>query len=193
MDRRFGVWLAAALKPPMLVLHWVAGGIYKFLFSRADEKLARKREEEFAADIESCLPFLFGEMGGRIVPNEGVEFPPPFDYAVITIDASELRLRFTRGRDHLAVQIAPKVSPNSWHELSTILSTLEISGIQRGSISGLQQAGNLLLLHMTELAHAFSEGQYPNLRVRLQEVYARDRVVTQQHETEINRRLYPDR
>jgi hypothetical protein len=177
----------------MRVLHWVAGGIYKLLFSRADEKLAKKREEELAADIQRCLPFLFGEMGGRIVRNEGVEFPPPFDYAVITIDASELRLRFTRGRDHLAVQIAPKVSPNSWHELSTILSVLEVPGIQRGSISGLAEAGRLLHLYMREMTDAFSEGRYSHLRAQLQEIYERDRIVTKQLETEINRRLYPQR
>src|SRR5579872_7013849 len=134
MDRRFGVWLAAALRPPLLVLRWAAGVIYKLLFSRADEKLAKKHEEKLAADIESCLPFLFREMGGRIVPNEGVEFPPPFDYAVVTVDISQIRLRFTSGRDELTVQVAPKFAPNNWHELSTILSTLEISGTQRGSI-----------------------------------------------------------
>ncbi|MGA8734591.1 MAG: hypothetical protein WB558_11790 [Terriglobales bacterium] len=174
----------------MLVLHWVAGGIYKLLFSHADEKLAKKREEKLAADIQRCVPFLFGEMGGRIVPNEGVEFPPPFDYAVITIDASGLRLRFTRGRDHLAVQIAPKVSPNSWHELSTVLSALEVPGIQRGSISELAQADRLLQLHMKEITDALAEDQYPHLRAQLQEIYGRDRVATKQLETEINRKLY---
>jgi len=191
MERRFGVWLSAALKPPILVLHWVAGGIYKLLFSRADEKLAKKGEEELAADIQRCLPFLFCEMGGRVIPNEGVEFPPPFDYAVITIDASELRLRFTRGREHLAVQVAPKVSPNSWHELSTILTVLEVSGVRRGSISGLAQVGKLLQLHIKEITDAVTEDQYPHLRAQLQQEYDRDRIVTKQLETEVNRRLYP--
>jgi hypothetical protein len=191
MDRRFGAWLAAALKPPLLVLRWAAGGIYTLLFSRADEKLAKKHEEKLAADIESCLPFLFGEMGGRIVPNEDVEFPPPFDYAVITIDTSQLRLRFTSGRDHLAVQIAPKFSQNSWHELSTILSVLEVPGTRRGSISELARAGRLLHLHMSEITDAFAEDRYPHLRTQLHEIYERDRIVTKQLETEINRRLYP--
>jgi hypothetical protein len=191
MRRRFGVWLAAALKPPLLVLGWVAGGIYKVLFSRTDEELAKKHEEKLAADIQNVLPFLFDEMGGRIVPNEGVEFPPPFDYAVITVDTPHIRLRFTSGRDHLAVQIAPKFSPNRWHELSTVLSVLEVHGLQRGSISGLAQAGRVLHRHVSEITDAFTEERYSDLRAQLQEIYERDRIVTNQLETEINRRLYP--
>ena len=193
LDRRFGAWLATALRPPLLVIGFVAGRLYKLIFSRNDEKLAREHAEELSTDVHNCLPFLFREMNGRILPNELTEFPSPFDYAVVTIEVSDVLLRFTRGRDHLAVQVAPKFFPNNWHELSTILSALEIPGTQRGSISGLQQAGKLLLVHMREISHAFSEDQYPHLLAQLRDIYARDRVVTQQHETEINRRLYPDR
>jgi hypothetical protein len=46
---------------------------------------------------------------------------------------------------------------------------------------------------MSEIARAFSEEQYPHLLAQLQDIYARDRVVTKQLETEINRRLYPER
>jgi hypothetical protein len=136
------------------------------------------------------MPFLFSEMEGRIVPSEGGEFPPPFDYAVVTVDISQIRVRFTTGRDHLAVQIAPKFSPNSWHELSTVLSVLEVHGIQRGSISGLGHAGRLLQSHLAEIRDAFAEDRYPHLSAQLQEIYERDRIVTKQLETEINRRLY---
>jgi len=191
MDRRFGAWLATALRPPLVAVAWVGGRLYRLLFSRYDEKLAKEHEEKLAADIQNVLPFLFDEMGGRIVPNEGVEFPPPFDYAVVTVDISPVRLRFTRGRDHLTVQVGPKVSPSNWHELSTALSVLGVHGVQRGSISGLEQAGRLLRLYRSELTDAFSEDQYPRLRAQLEEIYERDRIVTKQLETEINRRLYP--
>ncbi len=43
---------------------------------------------------------------------------------------------------------------------------------------------------MKELITAFSAERYPQIKVELLEIYARDRVLTKQWETEINRRLY---
>ena len=190
MDRRLGKWLSVALRPPLLAIGFVAGHLHRLFFSRSDERLAREHEEKLAVDIHTYLPFLFTDMGGRIIPNEGVEFPPPFDYAIVTIDVSHILLRFTRGRDHLAVQVAPKSFPNLFSELSTILSVLEVAGIQRGSITGLAQAAQLLRQNNKDIAHAFTEDQYPYLKAKLEDIYARDRIITKQLETELNRNLY---
>jgi hypothetical protein len=180
----------AVLRPPLLVVGYVASRLYRLLFSRYDERLARKHEEALAGDVRRSVPFLFTEMSGRIVSSDDIEFPPPFDYAVITVETSSLRVRFTRGREHLAVQLAPKLSPNSWHELSTMLGVLEIPGVQRGSISDLAQVDRLLRVHVREITHAFADDKYPALRAQLQEIYARDHIVAKQLETEINRKLY---
>jgi hypothetical protein len=180
----------AVLRPPVLLIGFIARPLYRLLFSRSDKKMAKEQEERLANDIQSYLPFLFSEMEGRIVPNEGVEFPLPFDYAIVTMDLPYVLLRFTRGRDHLAVQVAPKFSPNGWHELTTILSVLDVPGVKRGSISNLSQAGSLLRSNMKEIVRVFADDQYPLLKTQLREIYARDRVATKQLETELNRRLY---
>lgn len=129
-------------------------------------------------------------MDGRIVPNQGVEFPPPFDYGIVTLDVSKVLLRFTSGREHLAVQVAPKSFPNNFHEVSTVLTTLGVPGVERGSVSCLSDASRVLRQHMGEIQRAFTPEEYPGLKARLHEVYARDRVVVKQLETELNRRLY---
>lgn len=178
------------LRPPLVLVGSVTTWIYQLLFPHHDEKLARRHEEQLAGDIQSFVPFLFNQMRGCIVPNEGIEFPPPFDYAVITVESSGIRFRFTRGRDHFAVQAASPICPDNWYELSTVLSVLELPGVKRGSISTLSQVDSILQLFKQEIADAFSEQGFPNLKAKLCEIYVRDRTVTKQLETEINRKLY---
>lgn len=190
MDMKIGRLLATVLKPPLTAIGLVVGGLYNVLFSGYDKRLAMRHEEQLAEVVQNHLTFLFTEMGGHIVPNEDVEFPPPFDYAIITVETRDVRLRFTRGREQLIVQIAPKSLPNSWHELSTVLTVISTPGVQRGSISGFNDAGRVLRLHMNEIKQALGEERYPRLRSQLQEIYERDRIATKQLETEINRRLY---
>lgn len=182
--------MTAILRPPFLLVGLVAKPVYRLLFSRSDARLAREAEQQLAGDVHTYLPFLFNEMDGRIVPNQGVDFLPPFDYAIVTMDVSQVLLRFTRGRDHLVVQVAPKSYPNNFHEVSTVLTTLAVPGIQRGSVSCLLDAGRVLRQHMGEIQCALTPEEYPRFRAQLQEVYARDRVVVKQLETELNRRLY---
>jgi hypothetical protein len=186
---KFGGWIAVALRPPLRAIGFVMGQLYKLLFSGRDKRLAKDQEQKLATDIRMYLPFLFSEMAGRVVPNRDVEFPPPFDYAIVTVDVSCALLRFTRGRDHLAVQVASKAFPDRWHELSIVLTVLEVPGIQRGSITELSQAGRLIRSNMNEIAKALSEIEYPRLRKQLDEVYAHDQAVRKQLETELNRAL----
>ena len=77
--------VVAALRPPLLVLGFVFGNIYKLCFGWLDKRTAKKDEERFADDIRTHLSFLFSECGAHIVPNEGVSFPPSFDGAYVTV------------------------------------------------------------------------------------------------------------
>lgn len=178
------------LRPLFLVAGLVGKPLYRLLFSREDERLAKEHEQKLAVDVHTCLPFLFDEMSGRIIPTKGVEFPLPFDYAIVTVETPDFLLKFTTGRDHLVVQAAPKSAPNRFHELSAILTTLEVPGVQRGSISGLSDAARMLRQYADVLTQALSDNEYPHLRSQLDEVYARDRIATKQLENELNRRLY---
>lgn len=190
MGKRLNEWIVAAVRPPLLIIGFALRPIYRLFFSRADRKLAKKNQDKFSEEIQDCVPFAFRELGGQIVPNEGENFPPPFDYAVVTVEASPFRLKFTRGRGELAVQVAPRVSPDSWHELSTVLNVLDLPGIRRGSIATLFQAGDLLRQYAVEISKALSDSEYPQVKKKLINTYKHDRIITKQLENEINRRLY---
>ena len=89
--------LAAVLRPPLLVLVFIFGNIYKLCFGWLDKRIARKNEERFADEIRAHLSFLFTEYGAHRTPNEGVPFPLPFDGACVTVAVGTLYLRFFRG------------------------------------------------------------------------------------------------
>jgi hypothetical protein len=190
MGRRINKWIVDAVRPPLVIISFASRPIYRLLFSRADRRQAMKNQERLAGDIQDCVPFVFHELGGQIVPSPDAHFPPPFDYATVTVEASAFRLRFTRGREELIVQVAPRFSANSWHELSTVLSALDPPGVKRGSIVSLFQVGDLLRQYVCEISKALSENEYSQLKVQLAEIYKHDRIITKQLENEINRRLY---
>jgi hypothetical protein len=184
--------ITAIVKPIASMVGLIAGPAHKILFSKSDQRLAIKHQNELAEDIRKALPFLFSDLSGRIEPNTVNTDPPPFDHAIVTVHARDFHLRFTRGRGALTIQVAPFDFPNSWHELSTILTALDIGEVRRGCISDFAKAGELLNIHNREISVALTGDQFARTREKLQQIYARDRLVAKQLETEVNRRLYPD-
>ena len=74
--RRPPLWvriLIAILRPPLLVLGFIFGNLYKLCFGWYDKRLARQHEQRFADDIRSYLPFLFSEHDGAC-DRRGREF-----------------------------------------------------------------------------------------------------------------------
>jgi hypothetical protein len=179
------------LRPPLVLLRFVLENGYGLLFGRwLDKRLARKDERRLARDIKESLWFLFSEFGARIVPNEGVKGPPPFDYAVVTVSTADLSFKFVRGRGELDVYVGPQRLPKTRHELSLVLSLVgSPEGLTRQPLYRLPNVERLLRPHMGLLREAFSEARYPDLEKRLLEVYDNDRLVTRRMEDRINRRL----
>src|SRR2546425_7164590 len=117
------VWarlVLAILRPPILVLGFILGNIYKLCFSWLDRRLARKGEQRFADDIRKHLSFLFTEYGALVIPNEGVPFPPPMDGAYFTVAVGVVRLRFCRGRGDFSVSVASEFAPQRWEEFRLV-------------------------------------------------------------------------
>jgi hypothetical protein len=59
----------AILRPPLLVLGFVFGNLYKLCFGWLDKRMARQNEQRFAEDIRTHLAFLFSEHGAHFIPN----------------------------------------------------------------------------------------------------------------------------
>jgi len=121
--RRPPIWariLVAILRPPLLVLGFIFGNLYKLCFGWYDRRLARQGEQRFADDIHTYLGFLFSEQGAKIIPNVGTPFPPSFDGAYVTIAVGNLHLRFIRGRGDFSVRVASAFAPNDWEDFRVV-------------------------------------------------------------------------
>jgi len=57
--------IIAILCPPLLVLGFVFGSLYKLCFGWLDKRMARQSEQRFAEDIRTYLAFLFWSTGQR--------------------------------------------------------------------------------------------------------------------------------
>jgi hypothetical protein len=175
---------------PIRLLRSTVSTTYDLLFGRLDRRIARRNQARLAQEIQTELPFLFGAHRGNIVPNQGVPFPPGFDYAFVTVAVDDILVRFCRGRGELGVHIASKLTPNEWHEVSLLLNLIEKKeNLERSGVLDLRDASRLIEPYIDQLKKAFLERPGSDLRQRLAAVYADDRVAIREAEWEINKRL----
>lgn len=191
MNRDVDRWIINYLvRPPLTLVRFVFSPIYDFLFGWLDRRSARNDQRKLEQDIRGALPFLFDEHCGCQVPNEGVPFPPGFDYAFVTIAVDNLLIRFCRGRGDLDVRIASKNAPNDWHELCLLLSLIDgKEDLQHRDVVDLRHASRLLQPQIDRLKRAFTGNTGEDLRQRLGEVYTSDKIAIREAEWEINKRF----
>ncbi len=121
--RRTALWVRvviAILRPPFVVLGFVFGNLYKVCFGWLDKRTARQNEQRFAEGVRTYLAFLFSEYGAKVIPNEGVPFPPGFDGAYVTVAVGNLRLMFVRGRGEFGVRVASAFAPTDWEDFRLV-------------------------------------------------------------------------
>jgi hypothetical protein len=114
MSNQFQRWIVQEVMKPIVLLGSGLNKLNKILFGRYQVNRSKKDEDQLAQEIQADVPFLFSEHGGRVVPDETVRYPRPFDYASVIVEVYDLRFRFFRGRGDLRVQVAPKHAPNDW-------------------------------------------------------------------------------
>ena len=154
--------LIAVLRPPFLVLGFIFGNLYELCFGWLDRRMARQSEQRFADDIRTYLSFLFTEHGARIIPNEGVPFPPPLDGAYVTVAVGPLRLRFIRGRGDFSVRVASEFAPQDWEDFCLVadgISEWDTSRPQPYSYS-LETFEDVLRPRLARLQEALSKGSF---------------------------------
>ena len=141
----------------VLFIKAIVGGTYDFFFGWLDRKFARQNEGRLVMDVRRALPSLFTEHRGTVIPNEGVPFPPGFDYAFVTVSAGRFLLRFVRGRGELGVSIAPVFAPNDWHDLIDVVRTMDPAAIQRPDFGDLTEVAKILEPRLGDLAQIYSK------------------------------------
>ena len=187
------------MKPILVPLFWVLDGTYALFFARQELRSSKKREEELGHEILVHLPFLFDDYGGRLCPYESpyktLKHPRPFDYAFVRVAFPDFSLLFFRGRKEISIRVAPNPPPsawNAWEDLPLLLSMID-EGFERREFKSFSDLETTLRPRMKLLQEALSPNRYPELLPRLANVHDHDRAIIRQWETEINRRLYPDK
>jgi hypothetical protein len=180
------------LEPPVMFLRYLLTPLYAVSFGLINKHFAKKAERRLADDLQLAVKFLFVTYHARIVPNHGLRFPPPNDYAVVTIAVENLLIRFFRGLGELGVNVAPDSNPSDWHDLSLVLGVIDGSGpLHRGKFRDVWQAATALQNSFPKLIEVFSVERFPELKHRLElEFYVYERLSNRQWEIETNARLY---
>jgi hypothetical protein len=191
MARKMNSWIVAFLRPPLIAIGFVAKLIYSVFFARAERRSAIQHEAAFKREIEINLPFVFSDYSAHFIPNEGVPFPPPFDYVVATIDVGAFLLRFIHGHGELDVWVAPKNGPTKWHDLSVVIGIGEEQDDPRPrTFFSLAEAAVILKQNSSLIQAAFSQDRYAQTARSLANFDSYQSSMAKQLENEINRRLY---
>lgn len=192
MAREFYKWLIALLTPPVRMLAFVASQAYSFLFGWYDKRLARKQISNLEREIQEQLSFLFSGHKAQIMPIREIRRLEDIDWPTVTVKIDGVLLKFLRWRGELQAYVTPEQTPNDWVELPLLLNLIDPEGIRRRSVYSMSDVAAWLRLNLGRINAAYA-GQYAELKEQLAEVRDRDELVARQWQTEINRRLYPDK
>ena len=195
VERSFKVkvlgFVIEVMKPILVPLFWIMEKAYDFLFAASDLRMSVELQQRFETDVQRELPFLFSDYGGRLTPYE-LKKARPFDYAVARVALREFRLQFTRGRGECRAHIAPAHAPEELDDLSIVLSLIDET-FQRRDFKSLADFRPVLEPRMSLLQDAMAVDRYSELVPQIENAHEHDRAIIRQWETEINRRLYPDK
>jgi hypothetical protein len=132
----------------------------KFLPVGSDHELEQQVRQEFGS--------VFRNFGARIYSNGRLR---TMDFAAVTFDVGNLRIRATRDRGSIFVSIAPIYAIREWQDLGVALQVLRENELiaQSTPSSILRGAGRLLETDFVKLNDAFSEDKYATTRKRIRE------------------------
>jgi len=130
----------------------------KFLPIGSDPELERQVTQEF--------DHFFTKVDAQISSNSRMGM---MDFATVTFDTGNLRVRASRDRGSIGVSVAPIHSARSSHDLGLVLLALDKDEQNSQSMpsSELHGAGKLLQEIFIKLNEAFSETEYPATEKRI--------------------------
>jgi hypothetical protein len=136
-------------------------GYKKLLPIGSDSELERDVKREFA--------FLFENHAATISSNGRLGI---MDFAYVSVDVGNLRVRSSRDRGYVGVSVAPLHSIRNWHDLGVALIVVQAGTETRDSnpSSILRGAASRLEPYFAKLNEAFSESQFPATNVKLREI-----------------------
>jgi hypothetical protein len=188
-------WWAPLLGWPLALFGYLLAPLYAITFGLLDRWDARQNERQLGVDVRFALKFLFTEHEARIIPNEGVPFPPAFGGAYVTIAVGQLLLQFIRGREEFGVHVSTTFAPSEWHDLSLVLCV--VAGepeIERRTFRDAWHVSRTLEPHIKRLLQLVSVEWFNDLKAQLErDVYKYERVASLQASSALNLWIYGDK
>ena len=158
------------------VLMGAVGGIARaarFLISRPKDGYAKSlpvgSDSELEENVRREFDFLFEKCEARISSNGRLRI---MDFASVTIDAGNLRIRAARDRGSVGISLAPIYAVRYWQSLGEALLAIQQSPELPKSppSSILRGAGHQIETNFESLNNAFSETQFAVTRERIREI-----------------------
>jgi hypothetical protein len=168
---------------------WLISGLGKALFSRHRARSSLAKEKGLELEIRTEFSFLFESRAAAVVPNIGVPFPEPFDFATVTVATGNLLLRIVSGLDNLTISLARAVEPNVWYDLRRVLAAVEGSVYPRQPTSySMSEWGVLIRDNLDRLNTDFGT-LHVQVQRRLMEFEHLERASIREWEERTNNRL----
>ena len=132
----------------------------RFLPIGCDHELEQQVRQEFDN--------LFRNFGARISSNGRFKM---MDFAIVTFDVGNLRVRASRDRGSVSVSIAPIYAVREWYDLELAMTLQENEAVADFTpSSALRGGGRLLERGFAKLNNAFSEANYPAARKQMRQI-----------------------
>ena len=147
--------------------------VIRFLIPRSKDSYAKTMpvgsDAELEENVRRELGFLFNQHGAQISSNTRLGI---MDFACVSVDVDNLRLRVARDRGSIEISIAPIHAVRYWQSMGEAILALEKERELPKSIpsSILRGAGPRLEVQFVKLNEAFSETQFPATRERIREI-----------------------
>jgi len=147
--------------------------VMRLLIPRSKDSYAKSMpvgsDVELEESVRLELEVLFKEHGAIVSSNSRLNL---MDFASVTVDVGNLRIRAARDRGSIEISIAPIYAVRYWQSMGEAILALEIDHELPKSIpsSILRGAGPRLEVAFVKLNEAFSETQFPATHVRILEI-----------------------
>ena len=187
-------WVIQILGPPVRMLAYVVGLPFSPLLAFYNKRWARRELSRLEQEIHDQISFLFSDYNAQTIPAVETKRLEAVDWPTVTMRIPGLLLKFVRWQGELQIYLTPEQTPDDWTELSMLLNVIDVpEKIDRRPDYKMSEAAGWLKSNLGRISAAFSGDQYADLKERLADVHKRDQLVARQWQTEINRRLYPDK
>jgi hypothetical protein len=149
------------------------GRAIRFVIPRSKDSYVKTMpvgtDAELEENVRREFGFLFNNHGAKVSSNTRLRI---MDFACVSVDVDNLRLRAARDRGSVEISIAPIHAVRYWQSMGEAILALEKDCELPKSIpsSILRGAGPRLEVEFPKLNEAFSETQFPATRQRIREI-----------------------